>query len=55
MYGCYRVMARDFRNTGNIDLAAIAYFTDPYGPETFVYLKNEGNSQFTAYMPLPKK
>ena len=54
MHGCYRVMARDFRNTGNMDLAAIAYFTDPSRPETFVYLKNEGNLHFTPYGP-PKE
>jgi hypothetical protein len=54
MHGCYRVMARDFRSTGNIDLAAVAYFTDPQQPETFVYLKNEGNLQFTPYGP-PKE
>lgn len=54
MHGCYRVMARDFSNTGNIDLAAIAYFTDPHRPETFVYLKNEGNLHFTPYGP-PKE
>lgn len=54
MHGCYRVIARDFRNTGNIDLAAIAYFTDPRQPETFVYLKNEGKLYFTPYGP-PKE
>ncbi len=54
IHGCYRVMARDFRNTGNIDLAAIAYFTDPHLAETFVFLKNEGNLHFTPYGP-PKE
>lgn len=54
MHGCYRVMARHFENTGKIDLAAIAYFTDPYRPETFVYLRNEGNCHFTPYAP-PKE
>lgn len=54
MHGCYGAIARDFRNTGNIDVAAIAYFTDPYQPETFVFLKNEGNLHFTPYGP-PKE
>ncbi len=51
MHGCYRVMARDFNNTGNIDLVAIAYFTDPQRPETFVYLQHKGNLHFTPYSP----
>jgi hypothetical protein len=54
MHGCYRVMARDFKNSGNVDLAAIAYFTDARQPETFVYLKNDGNLNFSPYGP-PKE
>ncbi|MCW3081800.1 FG-GAP and VCBS repeat-containing protein [Segetibacter sp.] len=54
MHGCYSVIAKDFKNTGNIDLAAIAYFTDPQKPEPFVYLKNDGNLHFTPYGP-PKE
>jgi hypothetical protein len=51
MHGCYSIIARDFRNTGNIDLAASAYFTDPYRPEPFVYLRNEGNLRFSPHAP----
>jgi hypothetical protein len=54
MHGCYRVKAVDFANTGNIDLVAIAYFTDPSRPETFVYLKNDGGLHFTPHAP-PKE
>ena len=51
MHGCYRVMTGHFNKNGQIDLAAIAYFTDQSQPETFVYLKNEGNFRFTPYAP----
>ncbi|HVG16987.1 MAG TPA: FG-GAP and VCBS repeat-containing protein [Chitinophagaceae bacterium] len=51
MHGCYKVIAKDFRNSGQIDLAAIAYFTDSDYPEPFVYLKNEGHLRFTPYNP----
>lgn len=55
MNGCYKVIARDFKNNGTIDLAAIAYFNDEKHPEEwFVYLKNEGNFKFAA-LGLPKK
>jgi len=48
--GCYKVVASDFNHTGNIDLAAIGYFTNPAQPEEwFVYLKNNGSLNFTPY------
>ena len=51
MHGCYKVIAKDFRNTGRIDLAAIAYFTDAQKPEAFVFLQNNGNGNYTAFNP----
>ncbi len=49
MYGAYKVVAGDFLKKGRVDLAAIAYFTDPSRPqEWFVYLENKGQGQFAA-------
>ncbi len=48
--GCYKAMARDYDQDGDLDIAAIAFFADfALQPEEgFVYLKNEGNFEFTA-------
>src|SRR5690606_4658967 len=52
--GCYKVIAKDFLKAGRIDLAVIAFFTDKAQPEeSFVYLKNEGNLNFTP-LALPQ-
>jgi hypothetical protein len=54
VYGCYKVIARDFRNTGKIDLALIAFFTDTQKPEeSFIYLRNDGDFNFNPSV-LPK-
>ena len=49
--GCYKAIARDFDNDGDLDIATIAFFPDYiHRPEEgFVYLKNEGNFQFKPY------
>jgi len=49
--GCYKAMARDFDNDGDLDLATISFFADyQHQPEeSFVYLKNEGGFKFQAY------
>ncbi|RFM28465.1 FG-GAP repeat domain-containing protein [Deminuibacter soli] len=49
--GCYKALVRDFDNDGDPDIAAIAYFADfAHQPEeSFVYLQNQGNGQFTPY------
>ena len=49
--GCYKAMARDYDGDGDLDLAAISFFADyEHQPEEgFVYLKNEGNFNFTPY------
>lgn len=53
--GCYKVIAKDFGNSGNIDLAIIAFFTDETKPEeSFVFLKNEGDLNFTPYVLSPE-
>jgi hypothetical protein len=50
MNGAVKAVARDFDGDGDLDIAAIAYFPDyDHRPnESFVYLENHGNMQFTA-------
>jgi len=49
--GCYKAIARDYDNDGDLDIAAISFFADyEHQPEEgFVYLKNEGNFNFGPY------
>ena len=49
--GCYKAIARDYDNDGDLDIAAISFFADyEHQPEEgFVYLKNEGNFNFSPY------
>jgi hypothetical protein len=49
--GCYKVLARDFDNDGDFDLAAISFFADFQNrpEEGFVYLENKGNFVFHPY------
>ena len=49
--GCYKAIARDFDNDGDLDIAAISFFADyeRQPEEGFVYLKNEGNLNFSPY------
>ncbi|QEC68473.1 VCBS repeat-containing protein [Panacibacter ginsenosidivorans] len=49
--GCFKAMARDFDNDGDLDIAAISFFADyQHRPEEgFVYLENNGNFNFKAY------
>lgn len=51
MHGCYKAMARDFDQDGDLDIAAISYFADyaRQPEEGFVYLENDGNFQFQPY------
>lgn len=46
--GCYKAIAKDFDNDGDIDIAAISFFPDLNNQpqEAFVYLENEGMSNF---------
>jgi hypothetical protein len=48
--GCFKAMARDFDGDGNLDIASIAFFTDPAKKEEgFVYLHNKGGLLFQPY------
>jgi hypothetical protein len=49
--GCYKAVARDFDNDGDLDIAAISFFADylHQPEESFVYLKNTGNFNFLPY------
>ena len=49
--GCYKAIAKDFDNDGDLDIATIAFFADyAHQPEEgFVYLKNNGNFNFQPY------
>jgi hypothetical protein len=50
MYGAYRALARDFDLDGDLDIAAISFFPDYFGPvkESFTYLENLGDLKFAA-------
>lgn len=49
--GCYKAIARDFDNDGDLDLATISFFADyaRQPQEGFVYLKNQGGFNFQPY------
>src|SRR5204863_4559545 len=48
IHGCYKAIAKDFDNDGDLDIAAISFFPDEKNQpqEAFVYLENKGNSYF---------
>lgn len=49
--GCYKAIARDYDNDGDLDIATISFFADyaKQPEEGFVYLKNTGNLNFLPY------
>jgi FG-GAP-like repeat len=51
MNGCYKALARDYDNDGDLDIAAISFFADysKNQDEGFLYLKNEGGNSFKPY------
>jgi hypothetical protein len=51
MNGAYGVVAADFDNDGDLDIAAIAFFADykNYPDESFIYLENTGGLNFKAH------
>ncbi|GAA3562021.1 VCBS repeat-containing protein [Snuella lapsa] len=50
LYGATKAVARDFDADGDLDIAAISFYSDFDIPEqSFVYLSNEGNMEFKAF------
>ncbi|MBT5030994.1 MAG: VCBS repeat-containing protein [Proteobacteria bacterium] len=51
MYGAFGAKAADFDNDGDLDIAAISFFPDfsVERRESFVYLQNEGQLEFSAH------
>jgi hypothetical protein len=49
--GCYKALARDFDNDGDLDIAAISFFADYKNrpDEGFVYLSNGGDLQYSPF------
>jgi len=49
--GCFKAMARDFDNDGDLDIASISFFADYSSrpEEGFVYLQNNGRFNFRPY------
>lgn len=48
--GCYKAIARDFDGDGDLDIAAISFFSDIRQPEEgFVYLENKGDLKFVPF------
>ncbi len=49
--GAYKAIPRDYDLDGDLDIAAISFFPDyiQYPEESFVYLENKGNLEFTDY------
>ena len=56
MNGCSKVMSGDFDNDGDSDIVAISFYAQLKNPgQSFVYLQNNGNMNFTAsYLPESK-
>jgi hypothetical protein len=55
LHGVFRAIARDFDGDGDIDIAAIGFYPDFQSAprESFVYLENQGDLQFT-YSTFPE-
>jgi hypothetical protein len=49
--GCYKAIARDYDNDGDLDIATISFFADYINrpEEGFVYLQNKGALQFDPH------
>lgn len=49
--GCYKAIARDFDENGDLDIAVISYFADfiHQPDEGFIYLENKGNFNFVPF------
>lgn len=56
--GCYKAIAKDYDNDGDLDIATISYFADyqDQPEEGFVYLQNNGNFDFKPFsLPITQK
>lgn len=56
--GCYKAIARDYDNDGDLDIATISHFADFQNQpeEGFVYLQNDGNFDFKPLsLPITQK
>ena len=51
IHGCFKAIARDFDQDGDVDIATISYFPDTKNQpqEAFVYLENKGNLTFKPF------
>jgi hypothetical protein len=51
IHGCYKAMARDFDQDGDLDIAAISFFPDTANQpqESFVYLEQTKSLEFSPY------
>lgn len=50
LYGASKAIARDFDKDGDLDIAASAFYNDVDKPEeSFIYLSNDGSSNFKAF------
>ncbi len=51
MHGCFKAIARDFDDDGDIDIAAVSFFADyeNHPEESFIYLRNDGGWDFQPY------
>lgn len=50
LYGCSKAMAKDFDNDGDLDIAAISFYTDlEQAEQSFIYLSNGGDLNFSAF------
>jgi hypothetical protein len=49
--GCYKAIANDFDNDGDLDIATISFFADykNHPEEGFVYLENNGDFNFSPF------